>query len=211
MTEWTAEWTLPPSFLWLSKLHLRVRGPLRVSATAAAALAELAKASLSQRVDWAGGRSATDSQEERLIILTSLHTLVLQSTCMWRVGVKKQQRRVGTLWTDVASSQQTILRYLVFCKIPPTSRCLESHWVCYTHTVLISLVVLPNSSSMIKLFPVFDRNSVGRRRCLCWPEPVESSRRHESLADRTQTPITRRSVWSVSRHVTASGSWVCVR
>lgn len=58
------------------------------------------------------------------------------------------------------------------------------------------------------LFPAFDRNLVGSRRCLCWPEPVHSACRLESLAGTTQTPIARRSIWSVSRHATAC---FCVR
>lgn len=96
--------------------------------------------------------------------------------------------------------------------------CSERNQVHYTHTRPITLVVLTNSSSIFP--PVFRpwpefRSDVpsaegGRNRCLCWPEPVESSRCHESLGGRTQTPITHRSVWSVSRHVTASGSFVCV-
>lgn len=101
--------------------------------------------------------------------------------------------------------------------------CSERHQVHYTHTRPITLVVLTNSSSispsppprpLFRPWPEFRSDApsaeAGRKRCLCWPEPVESSRRHESLGGRTQTPITHRSVWSVSRHVTASGSSVCV-
>lgn len=97
--------------------------------------------------------------------------------------------------------------------------CSERHQVHYTHTRPITLVVLTNSSSTppppFRPWPKFRSDApsaeAGRKRCLCWPEPVESSRRHESLGGRTQTPITHRSVWSVSRHVTASGSSVCVQ
>lgn len=110
----------------------------------------------------------------------------------------------------VPFSQQIVLWYIFFCKVAPTSLCSERHWVYYTHTVPISLVILTNSSSIFffsTIWPEFGR----KRRCLCWLEPGESTRCHESLAARTQTPITRRSVWSVSRHVTTSGFCVCVR
>lgn len=210
--QWMTKWTLPPSFPWLSEFHLRVGGPLRVAAAWAewklSSLQNCVVSTLSTcQVCWAGDKSDIDTQEERYcmwLVTRSLKVPVHEGSEQNRQHKRRPARKA------VASSYRP--SHGTF----PSVKFLQPDTESMLHIQFPSLLMYSQTHPVwfiysFMYFPAFDRNLVRRRRCLCWPEPVRSSRRHESLAGRTQSPITRRSVWSASLQVTASGSCICVR